>query len=135
MRQDPYLAQVFPQPPLVAYKRPDNLKNRLIRAKIPDPTPPRPRRTLIYLLGCQKCPSHYIGETSRTLQERFSEHLGYAKKKATGEHFSSKGHKQSDMEIMILEKLHNTYEQFRKQREKMFIQSFNTKHKGMNKKT
>ena len=55
--------------------------------------------------------------------------------KATGEHFSSKGHKQSDMEIMILEKLHNTCEQFRKQREKMFIQNFNTKHKGMNQKT
>ena len=59
--------------------------------------------------------------------------LRICQKKATGEHFSSKGQKQSDMEIMILEKLHNTYEQFRKQREKMFIQSFNTKHKGMNK--
>ena len=182
MRQDPYLAQVFPQPPLVAYKRPANIKDRLIRAKIPEPTPPRPRRTLngmkkcqkcpicpfvrtgqiaksaqsdyrvdikqsvdcqtknlIYLLGCKKCPSQYIGETSWTLQEKFSEHLGYVKNnktnKATGDHFCSKGYTQSDMEIMVLEKLYNTSEQFRKQREKMFIQNFNTKHKGMNQKT
>ena len=33
--------------------------------------------------------------------------LRICQKKATGEHFSSKGQKQSDMEIMILEKLHN----------------------------
>lgn len=96
-------------------------------------------KNVFYLLGCKKCPSQYIGETSRTLQERFSEHLGYVKNnktnKATGEHFCSKGHKQSDMEIMVLEKLYNTSEQFRKQREKMFIQNFNTKHKGMNQKT
>ena len=44
MRQDPYLAQVFPQPPLIAYKRPANIKDKMIRAKVPDPTPARPRR-------------------------------------------------------------------------------------------
>ena len=63
----------------------------------------------------------------RSLKSRFSEHLGYVKNqqisKATGEHFNMKGHQISDMEISIIEKLHNTSDLFRKQREKMFIQS------------
>ena len=83
------------------------------------------------MLGCNKCPTQYIGETNRTLQTRFLEHLGYVKNKhtskATGDHFNQKGHKQSDMKITILEKVYNQSDQFRKQREKMFIQKFNTK--------
>ena len=39
MKQDPYLKQVFPQPPLVDYKRPANLKDKLVRAKVPDSAP------------------------------------------------------------------------------------------------
>ena len=172
----------FPQPPLIAYKRPANIKDEIVRAKVPDPTPSRPKRAvngmkkchkcpicpfvktgqiiqsahsefraeinqnvdcqtqnLIYLLGCKKCKIQYVGETNRTLQSRFSEHLGYVrtkqKSKATGEHFNSKGHQISDMEIQIIEKLHNTSDQYRKQREKMFIQKFNTKYRGLNQKT
>ena len=182
MRQDPYLAQVFPQPPLVAYKRPANLRDKLIRAKVPELPPPRIKRivngmkkcsdcpicpfvktgqivksaqsdfkieiqqsvncqtrNLIYMINCRKCKNQYIGESSRTLQSRFSEHLGYVRSKnlskATGEHFSTKGHQQSDMEVTIVEKLFNNSDQFRKQREKMYIQKFNTKYKGMNQKT
>ena len=52
--------------------------------------------------------NQYIGEFSRTLQSRFSEHLGYVKSKniskATGDHFTSRGHQQSDMEVTIVEK-------------------------------
>ena len=96
-------------------------------------------RNLIYMLGCKKCPTQYIGETNRTLQDRFSEHLGHVKNKhlnkLTGEHFNSKGHKQSDMTITVIEKQHNTSNQFRKQREMMYISKFNTKYKGMNQKT
>ena len=182
MQQDPYMAEVFPQPPLVAYKRPPNIKDRLIRAKVPDPSPARPKRiitgmkkcnkcpicpyvqvgqtikatqinytkeinsevncqtkNLIYLIGCQKCKEQYVGETSRSLQERFSEHLGYVKNKhlnkVTGEHFNTKGHNHSDMKISIIEKLHSNSDQYRKQREKMFISKFNTKYKGMNQKS
>ena len=182
IKQDPYLAEVFPQPPLVAYKRPANIKDKLVRAKVPDRAPPRPKRILngmkkclncpicpfvktgqivksaqseyrteikqnvdcqtkniVYLLGCKKCQTQYVGESNRTLQSRFSEHLGYVKNKkldkTTGEHFNTKGHTISDMEITIIEKVHNTSDAFRKQREKMFIQKFNTKHKGMNQKT
>ena len=117
MQQDPYMAEIFPQLPLVTYKRPPNVKDKLIRAKIPDSPPTRPKRILpgmkkcnkcpicpfvqvgtkvkatqnsytleineevncqtknvIYIIGCQKCNEQYVGETSRTLQERFVEH-------------------------------------------------------------
>ena len=88
---------------------------------------------------CRKWKAQYIGESHRTLQDRFLEHLGYVRnnhtKKATGEHFNSKGHKQSDMTITIIEKVHNNSNLFRKQRERMFISKFNTKYKGMNRIT
>ena len=53
--------------------------------------------------------------------------------KATGIHFNEKGHRISDMQISILEKVFNQDPQFRKQRERMYIQKFNTKYKGLNK--
>ena len=56
MQQDPYMAEVFPQPPLVAYKRPPNIKDKLIRAKIPDPPPTRPKRNRNGMKRCNKCP-------------------------------------------------------------------------------
>ena len=80
-----------------------------------------------------------LGETQRTLQERFYEQLGYVKNKhnnkVTGVHFNSKGHSQSDMDIRIVEKLHNNSILFRKEREKMYIAKFNSKYKGMNRIT
>ena len=93
----------------------------------------------IYMLGCRKCPQQYIGETNRSLRERFLEHKGYVSKnmltKATGAHFNEKGHKISDMQITVIEKLFNSDPQFRKQREKMYISKFNTKYKGINRGT
>ena len=90
----------------------------------------------IYMLGCKKCPQQYIGETDRCLKERFSEHKGYVNNnmltKATGAHFNQAGHRISDMEITVIEKIFNPDPQFRKQREKMFINKFNTKYKGIN---
>ena len=93
-------------------------------------------KNLIYLLECKKCREQYTGETERTLQDRFSDHLGYVRNthltKATGFHFNQPGHKISDMQITIIEKLHNFDSQFRKKREEMYINDFNTYYKGMN---
>ena len=90
----------------------------------------------IYLLGCNRCPQQYIGETERTLKERFAEHRGYVKNKiltkSTGKHFNEVGHRESDMTITILEKIFNANPQYRKQREKMWINKFNTKYKCLN---
>ena len=65
-------------------------------------------KNMVYCISCDRCPEQYIGESERTLQERFSEHLGYVRNdmlnKATGEHFNSIGHKISDMKVTIVEK-------------------------------
>ena len=93
-------------------------------------------KNIIYLLGCRKCPQQYIGETERAMKERFQEHRNYVstnnQSKTTGVHFNSKGHTISDMEITIVEKVFNQDPRFRKQREKFYIQKFNTRYKGLN---
>ena len=178
---DPHLKEAFPLPPLVAYKRPQNIRDKLVRSKIPT-TIPRPKRVvpgmskcnncpicpfvkegkrvkatatnftveinrqvncqsrnILYCITCDKCTVQYIGESDRTLQNRFSEHKGYAVNqkinKATGEHFSQKGHRVSDMKVTILEKIFSSDPAIRKEREKFFILKMNTKYKGLNKIT
>ena len=51
MVQDPYLKEVFPEPPLIAFRRQKNIREFLIRAKVP-PAPSRPKRALP---GMKKC--------------------------------------------------------------------------------
>ena len=95
-------------------------------------------KNAVYCINCKKCKMQYIGETDRTLQSRFSEHRGYVANqhlaKATGHHFNLPGHSIADMEVTILEKIFSLDAQFRKAREQMQIQSFNTKYKEMNHK-
>ena len=55
--------------------------------------------------------------------------------KATGEHFNKKGHKVSDMQVTILEKIFSIDPAIRKEREKFFINKMNSKYKGLNKIT
>ena len=180
---DPYMKEVFPLPPMVAYKRPKTIGEMLIRAKIA-PEHSRQRRSnkgmfkcnkpcvtcpyikvgkiakstardhkvelqqhfnchtrnIIYLIECKKCLQQYLGESKRSLAERIGNHRGYVNNKnfwkwATGEHFNSKGHSLSDMTVMVIEKLRQTDETYRKEREKMHIRDFQAKHSGMNRKT
>ena len=51
---NPELKETFPLPPLVAYKRPANLREKLIRAKVPKPVPSRPKRTFKGMIKCWK---------------------------------------------------------------------------------
>ena len=179
MTQDPHMKAVFPDPPLIAYRRQRNIREVLIRAKVP-PVTKRPKRELlgmrkcnrdvycnytmvgdhvkatassyqhqittkvtcttsniIYLITCMKCLMQYVGETKRRLKDRLAEHQGYVRNKdltkATGQHFNTRGHSIYDMHITILEHVKNADEVFRKIREKMYINLFNTKDKGMNK--
>ena len=167
MVQVPHLAETFPSPPLVAYRRPPNIRDKLVRSKVPPPPPLRPKRELpgmkkcnrcpicpfvvqgkevwatasdavvainkpvdcqtknaIYCISCSKCTQQYIGETDRSIQARFSEHKDFvyvANKhlnKATGNHFNQPGHIISDMQVTIIEKVHNTDINFRKNRER-----------------
>ena len=177
----PHLKDAFPLPPLVAYRRPQNIRDKIVRSKIPG-TPIRAKRiipgmkkcnnciicpfvresktvqstaskctveinrpvncqtrNILYCITCTKCSLQYIGESERTLKERFSEHKGYVVNskltKATGEHFNQKGHKVSDMSVTVLEKIFSSDPAVRKEREKYFIAKMNTKYKGLNKIT
>ena len=55
---------------------------------------------LIYCISCHHCPAIYIGETGRTLRERFGEHPRSIDKNAPGspvaKHLGSKGHTAAD---------------------------------------
>ena len=52
---DPYLKEVFPEPPLVAFKKQKNIREHLIRAKLPSKTINRPRRQNKGMKKCQRC--------------------------------------------------------------------------------
>ena len=54
---DPYLAQVFNEPPLIAYRRPENIKDKLVRAKLAKPTSHPTRR----VRGMTKCGKPFCG--------------------------------------------------------------------------
>ena len=61
MMSDPYLKKVFPQPPMVAFRRTQNLRKKLIKAKVPPPPPKRKKRELMGMKkcnqpGCEACP-------------------------------------------------------------------------------
>ena len=70
------------------------------------------------------------------LKERFAEHKGYVtsnnQTKITGSHFNQRGHNISNMQITVIEKVFNQDPRFRKERERMYIQKFNTKYRGLN---
>ena len=92
---------------------------------------------IIYLIQCKKCKwAQYIGETQETLELRFSQHLGYVHRneqdKATGKHFNLPGHSSADMEVIALQKIHQSDAFYRKEREHHHIQNFNLVRKGLN---
>ena len=93
---------------------------------------------VVYLIGCKKCTQQYIGETERTVKERFLEHKGYVTtrtmSKATGRHFNLPCHQKSHMSITVLESINTDDQAYRKRRESEYIQQFNLKYKGMNRR-
>lgn len=66
LSKDPYLKTVFPSPPMVAYRRAKNLKDKLVRAKVPPP-PTREKRKIVGMKPCNKnncetCPFVRLGK-------------------------------------------------------------------------
>ena len=70
---DPYLKEVFPQPPLVAYRRNPNIGALCIRAKLPKPNQIRLRRQMNGVRKCGKncfiCP--YLKEGKQIRGKNF----------------------------------------------------------------
>ena len=79
----------------------------------------------------------YIGESKRSLKSRLADHRGYINKEkietATGAHYNQPRHQLSDMSVTILEKSRKEEDLYRKQREKYFINFFDTNYRGLNK--
>ena len=95
-------------------------------------------RNLCYAITCSvaNCKQQYIGQTHRSLKERFREHLRYVDidREATGKHFNLPGHSKSDMTVTVLEKVHSRDVWLREEKESEFIRNCNSFYKGMNKK-
>ena len=55
------------------------------------------------IISCRRCSAVYIGETGRTLRERFGEHLRSIEKNLPGfpvaEHFNANGHTLQDAQV------------------------------------
>ena len=51
LKEDPAMATIFPEPPLVAYCRPQSLRDKLVKSKVPE-VPARPKREV---KGIKKC--------------------------------------------------------------------------------
>ena len=95
-------------------------------------------KNVVYMLQCKKCRQQYIGQTKKTLGDRFANHRGYVNNKnldkATGAHFNLPGHSVSDMTISVIEKVRRTDGNYREERESMHIRDFRAKHSGLNRK-
>jgi hypothetical protein len=80
------------------------------------------------------CGQQYIGQTSKTLRERISQHLGYVDQnvEATGRHFNIPGHSKSDMKATVIEKIHRKDIWCREEIESMHIRKSNSNYKGIN---
>ena len=66
MVQDPHLKEVFSERFIIAYRRPKNIRQRLIRSKVPPPPLTRPKRQLKGMKkckGCVTCPFVTTGKT------------------------------------------------------------------------
>ena len=75
--------------------------------------------------------------TKRKFQHRFSEHLGYVKSdkisEPSGGHFNLAGHKLSDIEGIVLEKVRNGNPYILRAREELMIKKFDSFNFGLNK--
>ena len=75
MVQDPCLKTVFPEPPINAYTRPQSIRDKLIRAKVP-PESSRPKRIIQGMHQCRKnsdiCP--YV-KTGKVIKAKHSKEV------------------------------------------------------------
>ena len=92
----------------------------------------------IYMIQCKKsrCEEKYIGHTKRIIEFRIADHRGYITNqvisRATGAHFNLPGHSLADLKFTILEQVRYNDEEYRREREKYFINKFDTFYHGIN---
>ena len=78
----------------------------------------------------------YVGKSTAEFSTRMGQHrrdiTNQNLHKAVGEHFNRKGHKVSDFECSILEKVFDKDPMLLAVREQYWIRKFNVKYKGIN---
>ena len=91
----------------------------------------------IYLIECNKCKKRYIGQTGRQFKHRIGDHRGYINNQVWGQpigaHFNQPGHCLANMKTIVLEQVKTNDKSYRLEREKYFINKFNTYYEGLNK--
>ncbi len=92
---------------------------------------------IIYIIICRQCNRQYVGETSRKLAQRLTDHLSRIrthKRTAVAIHFNSPNHSIHDLTIMGIESTRQTQTaDIRKIREKTWITLLQTAHpNGLN---
>lgn len=92
---------------------------------------------IIYVIICNKCKLYYVGETSKSLRERFKQHLNHIinfvpfvkyHDKVVARHFRSNNHSLSDLKVCVFKSDLNDTE-IRKQKEQDLINFLNIKNK------
>ena len=72
--QNPYLAEVFSEPPLTAYKRQRNIRDHIVRAKVPPPQGHYPKRQINGVKKCERgciiCP--FVKEAKHVKANKFT---------------------------------------------------------------
>lgn len=91
-------------------------------------------RNTIYLITCTKCNIQYVGESGRTLRERFNNHrsdITLKKNTATSKHFNEILHEYKHLKVTPLEIIIDPNE--RKDKEGYWIKTLNTRYpQGLN---
>ena len=176
------MKRCFNKPSVIAYKRHKNIRDILVRAKLPPKRGPRrilngfkscgelcklctssPRgitklhrckqtgetyeinsplncktQGVIYRITCTKCPNFvYIGETGRSIRQRFSEHHRDAcnkdESKPCGKHFNLPGHSETNMLAIAIEQVMPKNDTLlRKRRENHWINLYQSVDFGAN---
>jgi len=90
-------------------------------------------QNIIYVITCNSCKRQYVGETTRTLRERLTDHKSNVRTNKPTPitiHFNQAGHSSADIRIIPIERIPDTRNSLlnRKQREKYWIQKLKTKY-------
>ena len=68
LTKDKKMLEMFPNPPMVAFKQPNNLKALLCKAKLPLERRFKPNRTILGMRKCKKCPIDIHISEEKTLR-------------------------------------------------------------------
>ena len=170
------VSEAFKDAPLIAHRRPKNLRDFLVKAKLKQPSCCNDGRchtckfiahgtssytfyntgeqckiphslscssdNLIYLINCKRCikkdptlPCQYIGQTSRTLRERFGEHrrgIQNNTDESVPIHFNQPKHTLNDVQLIPILYINNNRDSIRLSMEQHLIEKAGTLQNGIN---